>query len=147
MGLELRNSRELLLPVSVQMFLSWIDQCCIILYNAVSCSSDSDVPLSFQTAVCCGGISENFLPFSFLQHEEGFDLPRPPPGRALRRHIRTIREVRTVVTRLITDIYYKDGAEVERKVVEVRQEMSRPGQFRKPFLRFLKRIFPTFPNQ
>ncbi|XP_053221000.1 TP53-binding protein 1 isoform X7 [Podarcis raffonei] len=56
------------------------------------------------------------------QHEEGFDLPRPPPGRALRRHIRTIREVRTVVTRLITDIYYKDGAEVERKVVEERED-------------------------
>ncbi|XP_033023298.1 TP53-binding protein 1 [Lacerta agilis] len=56
------------------------------------------------------------------QHEEGFDLPCPPPGRALRRHIRTIREVRTVVTRLITDIYYKDGAEVERKVVEERED-------------------------
>ncbi|XP_061450855.1 TP53-binding protein 1 isoform X2 [Rhineura floridana] len=55
------------------------------------------------------------------QHEEEFDCAPPPPGRVLRRHVRTIREVRTVVTRLITDVYYKDGAEVERKVVEERE--------------------------
>ncbi|XP_043933470.1 TP53-binding protein 1 isoform X2 [Protopterus annectens] len=52
------------------------------------------------------------------QGDEEFDSPPPPPGRMLRRHIRTIREVRTTVTRIITDVYYVDGKEVERKVVE-----------------------------
>ncbi|XP_053573707.1 TP53-binding protein 1 isoform X1 [Bombina bombina] len=52
------------------------------------------------------------------QGEEEFELNRPTPGRRLHRHVRTIREVRTVVTRVITDVYYVDGAEVERKVVE-----------------------------
>lgn len=33
--------------------------------------------------------------------------------------MRTIREVRTLVTRVITDVYYVDGTEVERKVTEV----------------------------
>lgn len=56
---------------------------------------------------------------SLLQGEEEFNLLHPPKGRVQRRHMRTIREVRTVVTRVITDIYYINGAEVERKVVEV----------------------------
>ncbi|XP_040198468.1 TP53-binding protein 1 isoform X3 [Rana temporaria] len=56
------------------------------------------------------------------QGEEDFELPRPPPGRSLHRHVRTIREVRTVVTRIITDVYYMDGTEVERKVVEEAEE-------------------------
>ncbi|XP_077173897.1 TP53-binding protein 1 isoform X2 [Paroedura picta] len=53
---------------------------------------------------------------------EELDLPSWPPGKVLRRHVRTIREVRTVVTRVITDVYYKDGVEVERKVVEETDE-------------------------
>ncbi|XP_060116326.1 TP53-binding protein 1, partial [Heteronotia binoei] len=53
---------------------------------------------------------------------EELDLPPLPPGRVLRRHIRTIREVRTVITRVITDVYYKDGVEVERKVAEETEE-------------------------
>ncbi|AWP01011.1 putative tumor suppressor p53-binding protein 1-like, partial [Scophthalmus maximus] len=36
------------------------------------------------------------------------------------RHVRTVQEVRTTVTRIITDVYYEDGKEVERKVREVR---------------------------
>ncbi|XP_029430830.1 TP53-binding protein 1 isoform X3 [Rhinatrema bivittatum] len=56
------------------------------------------------------------------QGEEEFDLRQPPPGRLLHRHVRTVREVRTVVTRVITDVYYVDGAEVERKVVEEADE-------------------------
>ncbi|XP_062357086.1 TP53-binding protein 1 isoform X2 [Cinclus cinclus] len=52
------------------------------------------------------------------QREEEFNLLHPPKGRVQRRHMRTIREVRTVVTRVITDVYYVNGAEVERKVVE-----------------------------
>eukprot|EP00079_Xenopus_tropicalis_P015248 XP_004912689.1 PREDICTED: tumor suppressor p53-binding protein 1 isoform X2 [Xenopus tropicalis] len=52
------------------------------------------------------------------QGEEDYNLQHPPPGRHLHRHVRTIREVRTVVTRVITDVYYVNGTEVERKVVE-----------------------------
>uniref|UniRef100_UPI0037E93669 TP53-binding protein 1 isoform X3 n=1 Tax=Semicossyphus pulcher TaxID=241346 RepID=UPI0037E93669 len=39
-----------------------------------------------------------------------------------RRHVRTIQEVRTTVTRIITDVYYEDGKEVERKVSEESEE-------------------------
>jgi hypothetical protein len=46
-------------------------------------------------------------------------MPQPPHGHVLHRHMRTIREVRTLVTRVITDVYYVDGTEVERKVTEV----------------------------
>lgn len=53
-------------------------------------------------------------------------LQREKMDRVLQRHVRTIREVRTVVTRLITDVYYKDGAEVERSVVEVRCRQAPP---------------------
>ncbi|XP_014743315.1 PREDICTED: tumor suppressor p53-binding protein 1 [Sturnus vulgaris] len=56
------------------------------------------------------------------QGEEEFNLLHPPKGRVQRRHLRTIREVRTVVTRVITDVYYINGAEVERKVVEETEE-------------------------
>ncbi|NWX91677.1 TP53B protein, partial [Nothoprocta pentlandii] len=56
------------------------------------------------------------------QGEEEFNLLHPPRGRVQHRHIRTIREVRTVVTRVITDIYYINGAEVERKIVEETEE-------------------------
>ncbi|XP_030353667.1 TP53-binding protein 1 isoform X5 [Strigops habroptila] len=54
--------------------------------------------------------------------EEEFNLLHPPKGRVQHRHMRTIREVRTVVTRVITDVYYINGAEVERKVVEETEE-------------------------
>lgn len=53
------------------------------------------------------------------QGEEEFDMPQPPRGHVLHRHMRTIHEVRTLVTRVITDVYYVDGTEVERKVTEV----------------------------
>uniref|UniRef100_A0A8C3NEL5 TP53-binding protein 1 n=1 Tax=Geospiza parvula TaxID=87175 RepID=A0A8C3NEL5_GEOPR len=56
------------------------------------------------------------------QGEEEFNLLHPPKGQVQRRHMRTIREVRTVVTRVITDVYYINGAEVERKVVEETEE-------------------------
>ncbi|KAK2524459.1 Tp53bp1 [Columba guinea] len=52
------------------------------------------------------------------QGEEEFNILHPPKGRVQHRHTRTIREVRTVVTRVTTDVYYINGAEVERKVVE-----------------------------
>ncbi|XP_072480853.1 TP53-binding protein 1-like isoform X1 [Notamacropus eugenii] len=56
------------------------------------------------------------------QGEEEFDLPQPPPGQVLRRHMRTIREVRTLITRVITDVYYVGGTEVDRKVTEEAEE-------------------------
>ncbi|NXR56900.1 TP53B protein, partial [Hippolais icterina] len=56
------------------------------------------------------------------QGEEEFNFDHPPKGRVQHRHMRTIREVRTVVTRVITDVYYINGAEVERKVVEETEE-------------------------
>ncbi|NWR78904.1 TP53B protein, partial [Centropus unirufus] len=56
------------------------------------------------------------------QGEEEFNLLHASKGRVQHRHTRTIREVRTVVTRVITDVYYINGAEVERKVVEETEE-------------------------
>ncbi|XP_028622762.1 TP53-binding protein 1 isoform X2 [Grammomys surdaster] len=56
------------------------------------------------------------------QGEEEFEMPQPPHGHVLHRHTRTIREVRTLVTRVITDVYYVDGTEVERKVTEETEE-------------------------
>ncbi|NXO41070.1 TP53B protein, partial [Locustella ochotensis] len=56
------------------------------------------------------------------QGEEELNFLHPPKGQVQRRHMRTIREVRTVVTRVITDVYYINGAEVERKVVEETEE-------------------------
>ncbi|XP_010085095.1 PREDICTED: tumor suppressor p53-binding protein 1, partial [Pterocles gutturalis] len=55
------------------------------------------------------------------QGEEEFNLLHAPKGRVLHRHRRTVREVRTV-TRVITDVYYINGVEVERKVVEETEE-------------------------
>ncbi|KAM7014998.1 TP53-binding protein 1-like [Tautogolabrus adspersus] len=43
-------------------------------------------------------------------------------GPAHSRHVRTIQEVRTTVTRIITDVYYEDGKEVDRKVSQEREE-------------------------
>ncbi|NXQ29971.1 TP53B protein, partial [Alaudala cheleensis] len=56
------------------------------------------------------------------QGEEEFNPAEPSRGRARRRHVRTIREVRTVVTRVITDVFYINGTEVERKVLEETEE-------------------------
>ncbi|KAF4110839.1 hypothetical protein G5714_007870 [Onychostoma macrolepis] len=47
---------------------------------------------------------------------------RTHPGPSLRRHVRTIQEVRTTVTRIITDVYYEDGREVDRKVTNESEE-------------------------
>ncbi|XP_061594545.1 TP53-binding protein 1 isoform X2 [Cololabis saira] len=73
-----------------------------------------------------------------VSQQTSFDAagPRSSPGRgepespsfrrtagpAHRRHVRTIQEVRTTVTRVITDVYYEDGKEVDRKVTEESEE-------------------------
>uniref|UniRef100_A0A3Q2TGU2 Tumor protein p53 binding protein, 1 n=1 Tax=Fundulus heteroclitus TaxID=8078 RepID=A0A3Q2TGU2_FUNHE len=41
---------------------------------------------------------------------------------AHRRHVRTVQEVRTTITRIITDVYYEDGREVDRRVTEESEE-------------------------
>lgn len=56
-------------------------------------------------------------------------MPQPPRGHVLHRHMRTIHEVRTLVTRVITDVYYVDGTEVERKVTEVVYTLALCGKF------------------
>ncbi|XP_026233676.1 TP53-binding protein 1 isoform X3 [Anabas testudineus] len=73
-----------------------------------------------------------------VSQQTSFDAPglRSPAGRGEpdspsfrrtagpvhRRHVHTIQEVRTTVTRIITDVYYEDGKEVERKVTEECEE-------------------------
>ncbi|CAJ1050059.1 TP53-binding protein 1 isoform X1 [Xyrichtys novacula] len=62
-----------------------------------------------------------------LRSPSGRGEPGSPPfrrntGPAHRRHVRTIQEVRTTVTRIITDVYYEDGKEVDRKVSQEREE-------------------------
>ncbi|XP_077420799.1 TP53-binding protein 1 [Vanacampus margaritifer] len=50
--------------------------------------------------------------------EPGTPSFRRTSGPSYRRHVRTIQEVRTTITRIITDVYYEDGKEVDRKVTE-----------------------------
>ncbi|XP_028257164.1 TP53-binding protein 1 isoform X2 [Parambassis ranga] len=73
-----------------------------------------------------------------VSQQTSFDAPgmRTPAGRGEpdspsfrrttvpthRRHVRTIQEVRTTITRIITDVYYEDGKEVDRKVTEESEE-------------------------
>ncbi|KAK2854288.1 hypothetical protein Q5P01_006949 [Channa striata] len=73
-----------------------------------------------------------------VSQQTSFDAPglRSPAGRGEpdspsfrrttgplhRRHVRTIQEVRTTITRIITDVYYEDGKEVDRKVTEESEE-------------------------
>ncbi|XP_051919800.1 TP53-binding protein 1 isoform X3 [Hippocampus zosterae] len=47
---------------------------------------------------------------------------RKSSGPTHRRHVRTIQEVRTTITRIITDVYYEDGKEVDRKVTEENED-------------------------
>ncbi|XP_020567133.1 TP53-binding protein 1 isoform X1 [Oryzias latipes] len=49
-------------------------------------------------------------------------LLRRAAGPAHHRHVRTIQEVRTTITRIITDVYYEDGREVDRRVTEESEE-------------------------
>lgn len=73
-------------------------------------------------------------PVAVLQGELELPLPQPVPGHSVRRHVRTIREVRTIVTRTITDVYYEDGREVDRTVTEVSAPL--PSISFHPLLRF-----------
>ncbi|MCI4393169.1 hypothetical protein PGIGA_G00154220 [Pangasianodon gigas] len=92
--------------------------------------------VSQQTSV---DLSSTASPLSkrAVSQQTGFDASGPhlPSGRgepvtptrsqsgpSHRRHVRTIQEVRTTITRIITDVYYEDGREVDRKVVEESEE-------------------------
>ncbi|KAF5906567.1 tumor suppressor p53-binding protein 1 isoform X1, partial [Clarias magur] len=92
--------------------------------------------VSQQTSV---DLSSTSSPLSkkAVSQQISFDVsgPQPPSGRmdpvtptrsqsgpSHRRHVRTIQEVRTTITRIITDVYYEDGREVDRKVVEESEE-------------------------
>uniref|UniRef100_A0A3Q2YRG6 TP53-binding protein 1 n=1 Tax=Hippocampus comes TaxID=109280 RepID=A0A3Q2YRG6_HIPCM len=52
----------------------------------------------------------------------GPNTPVRSSGPTHRRHVRTIQEVRTTITRIITDVYYEDGKEVDRKVTEENED-------------------------
>ncbi|KAG7271756.1 hypothetical protein CRUP_032659, partial [Coryphaenoides rupestris] len=85
--------------------------------NAAARIPSSKRTISQQTSVDGPGLR---TPTSRL------DAETPPfqraTGPAHRRHVRTTQEVRTTVTRIITDVYYEDGKEVERKVTEESEE-------------------------
>ncbi|XP_063170596.1 TP53-binding protein 1 isoform X2 [Candoia aspera] len=89
--------------------------------TSMACSVPQQCSTSAQTEEECVW-QPGSAPEALHSQEEEFELPHPPAGRVLQRHVRTIREVRTLVTRVITDVYYKDGIEVERQVVEEREE-------------------------
>lgn len=77
--------------------------------------------------------SQFTLLHSVFKGERESPSSRRTAGPSHRRHVRTIQEVRTTITRIITDVYYEDGKEVERKVSEVRgalgQEQGRGKTF------------------
>lgn len=76
---------------------------------------------------------ERFLPDSPVcsasKGERESPSSRRAAGPAHRRHVRTIQEVRTTITRIITDVYYEDGKEVERKVSEVTRRFTLQSAF------------------
>ncbi|XP_046696568.1 TP53-binding protein 1 isoform X3 [Silurus meridionalis] len=84
--------------------------------------SSTASPLSKQRAVS----QQTSFDASGPQHSSGRAEPVTPTrsqsGPSHRRHVRTIQEVRTTITRIITDVYYEDGKEVDRKVVEESEE-------------------------
>lgn len=96
--------------------------------------------LTCHSAVC----SETHVCLLHLppQGEEEFDMPQPARGHVVHRHMRTIHEVRTLVTRVITDVYYVDGTEVERKVTEVLYTVGLCGKF----LSIEKLLFHFMPH-
>uniref|UniRef100_A0A672LRL7 TP53-binding protein 1 n=1 Tax=Sinocyclocheilus grahami TaxID=75366 RepID=A0A672LRL7_SINGR len=61
-------------------------------------------------------------PYNLSGRGEPSTPTRTYPGPSLRRHVRTIQEVRTTVTRIITDVYYDDGREIDRKVTHDSEE-------------------------
>ncbi|KAM9860738.1 TP53-binding protein 1 isoform 2-T2 [Aulostomus maculatus] len=91
---------------------------------------------SFDNTITC--TPSNKLRQRTVAQQTSFDAPglRSPAARgeletpsfrraggpSHRRHVRTIQEVRTTITRIITDVYYEDGKEVDRKVTEESEE-------------------------
>ncbi|KAA0723631.1 TP53-binding protein 1 [Triplophysa tibetana] len=100
--------------------------CTPVRQRAVSQQTSVDIPsttspsskraVSQQTSFDLSG------PHNLSARGEHSTPTRTQPGPAVRRHVRTIQEVRTTVTRIITDVYYEDGREVERKVTHESEE-------------------------
>ncbi|KAL2088308.1 hypothetical protein ACEWY4_015207 [Coilia grayii] len=94
--------------------------------RAVSQQTSFDVPVSTSNTPSKRAVSQQTsfdgAPNSSARGEPELSPPRPPPGVRMRRHVRTIQEVRTTVTRIITDVYYEDGREVDRKITEESEE-------------------------
>uniref|UniRef100_A0ABM5EWX7 TP53-binding protein 1 isoform X3 n=1 Tax=Pogona vitticeps TaxID=103695 RepID=A0ABM5EWX7_9SAUR len=91
---------------------------CSLVSEAGSRPRQQDAEVQTEEAQTPGNTAETLRNQTVEEPDSSF----PPVGKVLRRHIRTIREVRTQVTRVITDVYYKDGVEVERNVVEENEE-------------------------
>ncbi|XP_069384428.1 TP53-binding protein 1 isoform X4 [Paralichthys olivaceus] len=88
--------------------------------NSVSSSPSNKLrqrTLSQQTGVDAEGLRS---PVGRVEPES--PSFRRATGPAHCRHVRTIQEVRTTITRIITDVYYEDGKEVDRKVTEESEE-------------------------
>ncbi|XP_056600020.1 TP53-binding protein 1 isoform X2 [Triplophysa dalaica] len=100
--------------------------CTPVRQRAVSQQTSVDIPsttspsskraVSQQTSFDLSG------PHNLSARGEQSTPTRTQPGPSVRRHVRTIQEVRTTVTRIITDVYYEDGREVERKVSHESEE-------------------------
>lgn len=75
--------------------------------------------MNIQVEVAPSPTSPVNAPVLSLKSEAESPSSRRIPGPSHHRHVRTIKEVRTTITRIITDVYYEDGKEVERKVSEV----------------------------
>lgn len=100
---------------------------CNSLPNSQSDSSVQDAtshPHSSAANESRGRNPSHHAPGAANNHDKT-DPETPPPrraGPAHRRHVRTIQEVRTTVTRIITDVYYEDGKEVDRTVTQESDE-------------------------
>ncbi|XP_030650034.1 TP53-binding protein 1 [Chanos chanos] len=93
--------------------------------KAVSQQTSFDLPTA--TSPPSGRAASQQISFDVLGAQQTTnrgdpDTPSRPPGPSLRRHIRTIQETRTTVTRIITDVYYENGQEVSRTVTEESEE-------------------------
>ncbi|TNM90626.1 hypothetical protein fugu_002915 [Takifugu bimaculatus] len=82
----------------------------LITYVSISAPSPDQLQRSGAALTSCQGMN--------IQSEAESPSSRRIPGPSHHRHVRTIKEVRTTITRIITDVYYEDGKEVERKVSE-----------------------------
>ncbi|XP_053276471.1 TP53-binding protein 1 [Pleuronectes platessa] len=87
-----------------------------------SCSSVSSSPFHKRMPPQQTSFQAEGLRSPAGRGEPEFPSFRRTSGPAHYRHVRTTQEVRTTITRIITDVYYEDGKEVDRKVSEESEE-------------------------